>query len=168
MRGAASKGGPLEEVIPETWGASAQVQSPGAHLLSCLLRHSVFLEALALHTYLPLPSTSSHPHPNPGGKEWTEKRVQRKPSMQIASRWHLSASSVWPWFPRGDLPVLKMRCCSIHAASLNGSCVLPGTLLKPQGLRAGTKGPGGLQASTDLGRGGGNVGGGTHSSTWPG
>ena len=59
MRGAASKGGPLEEVIPETWGASAQVQSPGAHLLSCLLRHSVFLEALALHTYLPLPSTSA-------------------------------------------------------------------------------------------------------------
>ena len=33
---------------------------------------------------------------------------------------------------------------------------------------AGTKGPGGLQASTDLGQGGGNVGVGTHSSMWPG
>ena len=168
MRGAASEGGPLEEVTPETWAASAQVRSPGAHLLSCLLRHLVFMEGLALRTYLPLPSASSHPHPNPRGKEWTEKRVQRKPSMQTASRWHLSASSVWPCFPRGNLPVLKTRRYSVHAASLNGSCVLLGTLLKPQGLRAGTKGLGGLQASTDLGRGGGNMGGGTHSSTWPG
>lgn len=152
MRGAASKVGSLEEVIPETSVVSVQVHGVGGRdpepralrLTRCPLggprrvhsdTHSVFLEGLASHMYLPLPSASSHSHPNPGGKGWTEKRVQRKPSVQTASRWHLSASSLQTRFPWGDLPVLKTRRCSIHAASPNRSCVLLVTLLKPQDLR---------------------------------
>lgn len=76
--------------------------------------------------------------------------------MQTASRWHLSAIS------ERDLTIRAPQAQSLNEAYLSvglqnsqlerGSCVLLGTLLKPQGLRAGTKGLGGLQASTDLGR----------------
>lgn len=116
----------MEEVTPETWAASAQVPEPRNHLLSCLLRHLVFLEGLALRTYLPLPSASSTHTQTHEAKNGQRRGCRESPVCRLRPD-GIFLPALWPCFPRGNLPVLNGATQSMPPAepevvSCSGPC----------------------------------------------